>query len=65
MPSGMTSLVPPPGKASSDHPRPCREEDAEVASNLVGRFRPPFRRVLDEYAYDKVAAMDDWVLADK
>lgn len=27
------------------------EPDAELTSNIVGRFRPPFRHMLDEYAY--------------
>eukprot|EP00435_Cladocopium_sp_Y103_P026824 s2439_g6.t1 len=39
-------------------------EDAELSSNIVGRFRPPFRHMLNEYAYDRVASLDDWVLAD-
>lgn len=36
----------------------------EEQVGIVGRFRPPHRHIRDEYAFDKIAAMNGWVLAD-
>ena len=39
-------------------------EPSDEPSEVMGRYHPPARRQLDEYAYSKVLAMGNWVHAD-